>query len=64
MREASEKGVTGGGHDLTPELARRIRLVILDVDGVLTDGAIYVGALPGGESLELKRFDIDRKSVV
>ena len=32
--------------------------MILDVDGVLTDGAIYVGALPGGESLELKRFDI------
>lgn len=58
MREASEKGVIGGGHDLTPEVARRIRLVILDVDGVLTDGAIYVGALPGGESLELKRFDI------
>jgi 3-deoxy-D-manno-octulosonate 8-phosphate phosphatase (KDO 8-P phosphatase) len=57
MREASEKGFTQGD-DLTPELARRIRLVILDVDGVLTDGAIYVGALPGGEGLELKRFDI------
>lgn len=40
------------------EAARRVRLVILDVDGVLTDGAIYVGALPGGEGLELKRFDV------
>ena len=40
------------------ELARRIRLVILDVDGVLTDGGVYVGELPGGEPLELKRFDI------
>jgi 3-deoxy-D-manno-octulosonate 8-phosphate phosphatase (KDO 8-P phosphatase) len=43
---------------LTRDIARRIRLVILDVDGVLTDGAIWVGALPGGESLELKRFDV------
>jgi len=48
----------GGGGTLSPELARKIRLVILDVDGVLTDGAIWVGALPGGESLELKRFDV------
>jgi 3-deoxy-D-manno-octulosonate 8-phosphate phosphatase (KDO 8-P phosphatase) len=32
--------------------------VILDVDGVLTDGGVYVGELPGGEVLELKRFDI------
>jgi 3-deoxy-D-manno-octulosonate 8-phosphate phosphatase (KDO 8-P phosphatase) len=32
--------------------------VILDVDGVLTDGGVYIGALPGGESLEMKRFDI------
>jgi 3-deoxy-D-manno-octulosonate 8-phosphate phosphatase (KDO 8-P phosphatase) len=43
---------------LDQELARRIRLVILDVDGVLTDGGVYVGELPGGEVLELKRFDI------
>jgi 3-deoxy-D-manno-octulosonate 8-phosphate phosphatase (KDO 8-P phosphatase) len=40
------------------ELARRIRVVILDVDGVLTDGGVYVGELPGGEVLEMKRFDI------
>ncbi len=40
------------------EVARGIRLVILDVDGVLTDAGIYVGALPDGETLELKRFDI------
>jgi 3-deoxy-D-manno-octulosonate 8-phosphate phosphatase (KDO 8-P phosphatase) len=39
-------------------LAKGIRLVILDVDGVLTDGGVYMGALPGGESLEMKRFDI------
>jgi 3-deoxy-D-manno-octulosonate 8-phosphate phosphatase (KDO 8-P phosphatase) len=43
---------------LSPELATKIRLVVLDVDGVLSDGAIYVGALPDGESVELKRFHI------
>ncbi len=34
--------------------ARRIRLVILDVDGVLTDGRLYYG--PDGEAL--KAFDV------
>jgi 3-deoxy-D-manno-octulosonate 8-phosphate phosphatase (KDO 8-P phosphatase) len=46
------------GNALSKEVARRIRLVILDVDGVLTDGGVYVGELPGGEVLEMKRFDI------
>ena len=36
------------------ERMRRIRLLILDVDGVLTDGGIYMG--PEGEAM--KRFDI------
>jgi len=39
-------------------LARRIRLIVLDVDGVMTDGGIYLGATEGGEAVELKRFDI------
>ena len=53
-----------GGSDSNPspilpeDLAKKVRLVILDVDGVLTDGGVYMGALPGGESLEMKRFDI------
>lgn len=38
-------------------IARRIRLVALDVDGVLTDGGIYLGAVDG-RSLEFKRYDI------
>jgi 3-deoxy-D-manno-octulosonate 8-phosphate phosphatase (KDO 8-P phosphatase) len=38
-------------------LARRIRLVGIDVDGVLTDGGIYLGAVDG-RSLEFKRYDI------
>jgi 3-deoxy-D-manno-octulosonate 8-phosphate phosphatase (KDO 8-P phosphatase) len=40
------------------ELARSIRLVMLDVDGVLTDGGIFLGATASGERVELKRFEI------
>ena len=36
------------------ERMKKIRLLVLDVDGVLTDGGIYMG--PDGEAL--KRFDI------
>ena len=43
---------------LDPALARRIRLVVLDVDGVMTDGGIYLGATDAGERVETKRFDI------
>ena len=42
---------------IDPTLARRIRLVVLDVDGVLTDGGIYLGAVDGAP-LEFKRYDI------
>lgn len=51
-----EAGVAGGG--IPVDVARAIRLVILDVDGVLTDAGVYLGRLPSGETLELKRFDI------
>lgn len=37
--------------------ARRVRLLALDVDGVLTDNGIYVGEHEGAR-VELKRFDI------
>jgi 3-deoxy-D-manno-octulosonate 8-phosphate phosphatase (KDO 8-P phosphatase) len=40
-----------------PSVARSIRLVGLDVDGVLTDGGIYLGAA-GGQPVELKRYEI------
>lgn len=46
------------GEPIPPELARRIRLVILDVDGVMTDGGVYLGALGDGPPLEFKRFEI------
>jgi 3-deoxy-D-manno-octulosonate 8-phosphate phosphatase (KDO 8-P phosphatase) len=38
-------------------LARRIKLVGLDVDGVLTDGGIYLGDVDGARG-EFKRYDI------
>ena len=48
----------GPSGDIDPRVAGLIRLVVLDVDGVLTDGGVYVGALPGQDAIELKRFDI------
>jgi 3-deoxy-D-manno-octulosonate 8-phosphate phosphatase (KDO 8-P phosphatase) len=39
------------------EVARRIRLVGLDVDGVMTDGGIYLGDA-GGQRFEAKRYEI------
>jgi 3-deoxy-D-manno-octulosonate 8-phosphate phosphatase (KDO 8-P phosphatase) len=45
------------GEVMPVELARRVRLVILDVDGVMTDGGVYIGQTRSGEAIELKRFD-------
>ena len=42
---------------IDPHVARRIRLVGLDVDGVMTDGGIYLGDVAGA-ALEFKRYDI------
>ena len=42
---------------MNAEVAASIRLVVLDVDGVLTDGGIYLGATDG-KPLEFKRYDI------
>jgi 3-deoxy-D-manno-octulosonate 8-phosphate phosphatase (KDO 8-P phosphatase) len=39
-------------------VAGRIRLLILDVDGILTDAGVYLGEGPDGSIVELKRFDI------
>lgn len=46
---------------MDPTLARRVRMIGLDVDGVLTDGGIYLGATGGPDQVtpfELKRYDI------
>ena len=37
--------------------ASRVRILALDVDGVLTDNGIWIGPV-AGEPVELKRFDI------
>jgi 3-deoxy-D-manno-octulosonate 8-phosphate phosphatase (KDO 8-P phosphatase) len=43
---------------LPSDLAHRVRLVAFDVDGVLTDGGVFLGATDDGERVEMKRFEI------
>jgi 3-deoxy-D-manno-octulosonate 8-phosphate phosphatase (KDO 8-P phosphatase) len=59
-RDAVPKMAAHPTEDVTipADIAKRIKLVVLDVDGVLTDAGIYVGRLPDGGEFELKRFDI------
>lgn len=40
------------------DVACGIRLIVLDVDGVMTDGGLYQGATKEGTPVELKRFEI------
>jgi 3-deoxy-D-manno-octulosonate 8-phosphate phosphatase (KDO 8-P phosphatase) len=42
---------------IDPAAARRVRLLGLDVDGVLTDNGVFIGPV-AGVRVELKRFDI------
>ena len=42
---------------IDPAAARRVRLLGLDVDGVLTDNGVFIGPVAGAR-VELKRFDI------
>ena len=42
---------------IEPERARRIKLLGLDVDGVLTDNGLWIGTV-GGQRVEFKRFDV------
>ena len=46
-----------GGRKLEKEAAARVKFVGLDVDGVLTDGGIYLGDV-AGQRHEFKRYDI------
>lgn len=39
------------------ELAAQVRLLLMDVDGVLTDGTVYGIPGPGGNIVETKGFD-------
>ena len=49
--------VRSGPNTLDEASARRVRLVGIDVDGVLTDGGIYLGSVDG-TPLEFKRYEI------
>ena len=49
--------VPSGPNTLDEASARRVRLVGIDVDGVLTDGGIYLGSVDG-TPLEFKRYEI------
>jgi 3-deoxy-D-manno-octulosonate 8-phosphate phosphatase (KDO 8-P phosphatase) len=40
------------------DAARKVRIVVFDIDGVMTDAGVYIGGTPAGETFELKRFDI------
>ncbi|MFI5246433.1 MAG: KdsC family phosphatase [Gemmatimonadales bacterium] len=42
---------------IAPAAAKRVKFVGLDIDGVMTDGGIYLGDADG-KRIELKRFDI------
>ena len=39
-------------------LAKGLQILLLDVDGVLTDAGVYIGETADGKPVELKRFDI------
>ncbi|MEP7381941.1 MAG: HAD hydrolase family protein [Gemmatimonadota bacterium] len=56
---AREGGRSVGGTlpYIAADAAKRVRFVGLDVDGVLTDGGIYLGDV-GGTRHEVKRYDI------
>lgn len=43
---------------MDPGAASRIRLLVLDADGVLTDGGIYVADGVGGEPFQFRRFHV------
>lgn len=51
------EGFVSASSTIPGEIARRIRLVVFDVDGVLTDAGVYIGS-SDDEVVELKRFDI------
>jgi 3-deoxy-D-manno-octulosonate 8-phosphate phosphatase (KDO 8-P phosphatase) len=50
-------GMGAPGWVLDEATARRVKFVVLDVDGVLTDGGIYLGDVDG-KRLEFKKYDI------
>src|SRR5215208_7780634 len=54
---ARRLGASPGMTGIDGAAARKVRLLGLDVDGVLTDNGVYIGPIAGAR-VELKRFDI------
>jgi 3-deoxy-D-manno-octulosonate 8-phosphate phosphatase (KDO 8-P phosphatase) len=48
---------SGGGAASAVARARKVRVLLMDVDGVLTDGHVYLQSFPGDIALELKAFN-------
>ncbi len=46
-----------GAPVLDADAAKRVKYVVLDVDGVMTDGGVYLGDVDG-RRLEFKKYDI------
>ena len=40
------------------EQVKKVKLIIADVDGVLTDGSIYKGGDNASQNIELKKFSV------
>jgi 3-deoxy-D-manno-octulosonate 8-phosphate phosphatase (KDO 8-P phosphatase) len=54
---AAPSAVGAPGQTLDAETARRVKFVAIDVDGVLTDGGIFLGDVDG-RRMEFKKYDI------
>ena len=52
----SKRSRAGGNPASAAARARKVRVLLMDVDGVLTDGHVYLQSFPGEIALELKAF--------
>ena len=53
----SRRAASGrGSASVATARARKVRVLLMDVDGVLTDGRVYLQSFPGDIALELKAF--------
>ena len=52
----SRRARSGNGSSSAAGRARKVRVLLMDVDGVLTDGRVYLQSFPGDIALELKAF--------
>jgi len=55
-RHRAKNSPTKGFSAALAERARKVRILLLDVDGVLTDGHIHLQSLPDGTAVEAKVF--------